>query len=415
VNESSDKNQHLPEVERQMHLLLRGTEHVISAEQLRARITRSLIRKTPLRVKLGVDPTAASLHLGFTLGLRKLRQFQDLGHIAVLIIGDATAMVGDPTGRNKARPRLDAATVDANATHYLEQAMKILSPERLEVRRNGEWLKRLDFTGFIELASRSTVARMLERDDFSKRWKEGVAIQLHEFLYPLLQGTDSVAIQADVELGGSDQLFNLLVGRDLQEQHGQEPQICLTTPLLLGLDGQRKMSKTYDNWIGINESPDEMMLKVMRISDSMLRDWMLLLTDMSDEEIAAALHTNVNPRDSKLELGRRIVAGYWGKDAAVAAAEGWLKRVSRKEVDAASATILLPDEWRHTPPTALELLMHTGWFQSKGEARRQLEQRAVSLNERRIENSSERLALEVGAVLRVGKQRLATLQWKALD
>lgn len=400
------------EVERQLAVLLRGTEQVISREQLAERLTRSITRGEPLRVKLGVDPTAAQLHLGFTLGLRKLRQFQDLGHIAVLIIGDATAMVGDPTGRNKARPRLDAATVDANATHYLEQAMKVLAAERLEVRRNGEWLKRLDFTGFIDLAARSTVARMLERDDFSKRWKEGVAIQLHEFLYPLLQGADSVAVHADVELGGSDQLFNLLVGRDLQEQHGQAPQICMTTPLLLGLDGQRKMSKTYDNWIGINEPPEEMMLKVMRITDGMLRDWMVLLTDLDETAIAALLADGVNPRDAKLELGRRIVACYWGEAAAIAASEAWLRRVSRKETDAAVPILHLPGEWRGREVALLELLMHTGWFQSKGEARRQLEQRAVSIGERRIENPAERLCCEAGMLLRVGKQRLALLQWK---
>ncbi len=402
------------EVERQLQILLRGTEQVISREQLAERLGRSLARREPLRVKLGVDPTAAALHLGFTLGLRKLRQFQDLGHIAVLIIGDATAMVGDPTGRNKARPRLDAATVDANATHYLEQAMKVLSPERLEVRRNGEWLKRLDFDGFIDLASRSTVARMLERDDFSKRWNGGVAIQLHEFLYPLLQGADSVAVRADVELGGRDQLFNLLVGRDLQEQHGQVPQICMTTPLLLGLDGQRKMSKTYDNWIGINESPEEMMLKVMRITDGMLRDWMLLLTDLDEAAIAGLLAVGVNPRDAKLELGRRIVACYWGEAAAMAAAEAWLRRVSRKETDATVPVLLLPGEWQGREVSLLELLVHTGWFQSKGEARRQLEQRAVSLGERRIENPAERVCCEAGMLLRVGKQRLAMLQWKEL-
>ncbi len=400
-----------PRVSAQLALLQRGVHDLISRTELAAALTKSMATGRPLRVKLGVDPTSASLHLGFTLGLRKLRQFQDLGHQAVLIIGDATAMVGDPTGRNKARPRLDASTVDAHAKHYLEQACRILNRETLEVRRNGEWLKALDFSSFIELASRSTVARMLERDDFQKRWKEGTAIQLHEFLYPLLQGQDSVAVQADVELGGRDQLFNLLVGRDLQQQHGQTPQVCMTTPLLIGTDGVRKMSKSYDNHVGIDESADDMILKVMRINDAMLRDWMLHLTRFDDAQIEALLGAGTNPRDAKLALGKSIVADYHGAEAADQAAEGWLRRVSRKETDESLALLVVPSAWAGQDISVLELLMHSGWFASKGEARRQLEQGAVNIGAERISGHQAHATLHGGEVLRVGRQRSARISF----
>lgn len=397
----------LAEVARQKAIILRGTIECLSEADLERKLYRSIEKKRPLRVKLGVDPTADLLHLGFSVGLGKLRAFQDLGHQAVLIIGDATARVGDPTGRNLARPRLTLEDVRRNAAGYLDQAARILDLEKAEVVRNGDWLAQFDFEGMVRLASRATVAQMLERDDFAKRHRDGVPIHLHELIYPLLQGWDSVEVRADIELGGSDQLFNLLVGRDLQSQEGQESQVCITTALLVGLDGQKKMSKSFGNTIGITEAPEEMMKKVMRIDDALLADWFLLLTETSEADIKALLESGQNPRDLKLELGRRIVARFHDEAAGARAAEAWLAEVSRKE---------LPDELPECSVASLpgkvpllDLLVTAGFAKSKSEARRLVTQGAVSLDGERLEDPLGSLRPRGGEVLRAGKKKICRL------
>ncbi|MFO0985627.1 MAG: tyrosine--tRNA ligase [Planctomycetota bacterium] len=252
-------------VERQLQVVMRGVVKCVDEHELKGKLARSLASKRPLRIKLGVDPTAPDIHLGHTVVLRKLRQFQDLGHCAVLIIGSGTAMVGDPTGKDRTRPTLTADEVDRNAASYLEQAGKIIDLQRTEIQKNGDWFRAMGFFDFVKLAARMTVARMLERDLFQTRLREGNPISIHEFIYPLMQGWDSVKVRADVELGGTDQLFNLLVGRDLMREEGMEPQVCLTTPLLEGLDGTAKMSKSLGNYVGVDFEPSDMFGKIMSI------------------------------------------------------------------------------------------------------------------------------------------------------
>jgi tyrosyl-tRNA synthetase len=309
------------DIDRQLRLLTANAVDVISAAELR----RKLERHTPLRVKLGIDPTASDIHLGFAVVLRRLRTFQDLGHKAVLILGDFTAMVGDPSGKSATRPRLSKEEVDAHAQTYVEQIGEILdtSPERLEVRRNSEWLAPLGMEEILRLTSQVTVARMLERDDFAKRYAGGVAISLMEFLYPLLQGLDSVEVRADVELGGTDQLFNLIMGRHLQERAGQEPQVVLTTPLLVGLDGEQKMSKSLGNYIGIKDPPRDQFGKVMSIKDELLPMYSRFATgwdpDRIDEAVGSLESGALHPNAAKRTIGRAVVDLYHGEGAGVEA------------------------------------------------------------------------------------------------
>ena len=309
------------DVDRQLALLTAGAVDVISEADLRKKLERG----TPLRVKLGIDPTASDIHLGFAVVLRRMRLFQDLGHTAVLIIGDFTAMVGDPSGKSATRPRLTKHEVDTHAQSYIEQATRILDPvpERLEIVRNSEWLARIDMEGVLQMTSQVTVARMLERDDFAKRYQGGVAISLMEFLYPLLQATDSVEVRADVELGGTDQLFNLIMGRQLQKQAGQESQIVLTTPLLVGLDGEQKMSKSLGNYVGIAESPAEQFGKLMSIPDASMPAYFQYATDWPPERIAEATEQLISgvlhPNAAKRLLGRSVVDLYHGPEAGSAA------------------------------------------------------------------------------------------------
>ena len=304
----------------QLDALRRG----VVATTTEAELSAKLARGKPLRVKLGVDPTAPDLHLGHTVVLRKLRQFQDLGHRAVLIVGDFTALIGDPSGRDKTRPTLTREAIEANAKTYLDQAAKVLdsSPDRLEVVYNSRWLRPLSFEKLLALCGQVTVARFLERDDFSKRHKEGVPIGLHEFLYPIMQGYDSVEVRADVELGGTDQTFNLMAGRDLQRSHGQEPQVALTLPILVGLDGARKMSKSYGNHIGVSEDPDAQYGKAMSIPDAAMKDWFTLVTGVPLDEAAALCDAaKTHPRAAKDRLAREVVRTYHGEAAASAASE----------------------------------------------------------------------------------------------
>jgi tyrosyl-tRNA synthetase len=362
-----------------------GATNLISEADLR----KKLARGTPLRVKLGIDPTASDIHLGFAVVLRKLRQFQDLGHTAVLILGDFTAQVGDPTGRSATRPRLAPEQIDENLGTYQAQAGLILRPDRLEVRRNSEWLGPLGADGLLGLAGRATVAQMLERDDFSKRYAAGQPISVMELLYPLLQGYDSVVVRADVELGGSDQLFNNLVGRELQEKEDQEPQVVLTTPLLEGLDGVNKMSKSLGNYIGITEPPAEQFGKVMSIPDSLLPRYMLLATgwhpDRVEAETGRLASGELHPNAAKRLLARTIVGLYHG-DGAGAAAEAAFDQVFKKHgvPDDVPEFELRPEHLVDGRIRLARLVALAGLAPSNSEARRKITEGAVRLNGERL-------------------------------
>ena len=398
-------------IDRQMEILLRGCDHVYTADELEQRLTAG----RRLRVKLGMDPTAPDLTLGHTVVLRKLRQFQDLGHKAVLIIGDYTAMIGDPTGRSKTRPILTKEQVEENAATYLEQAGRVLdmSADKLEIRHNSEWLTPLTFADVIRLMSQMTVARMLERDTFAVRQAEGKEIYLHELLYPLMQARDSVAIEADVELGGTDQTFNNLCGRDFQRNAGQPPQIVVVTPLLVGTDGKEKMSKSLGNYIAITDPPGEMFGKVMRIPDPMMYSYFELLTDVPEEQIATLTDLSAgNPRDSKEQLAKIIITQYHSAEAAEAAAAEF------RRVHGGGGTGL-PDEIPDIvmPGSAvndgkvvpLDLVTHCGFAESRGAARRLIAERGVRLNGEAIEDAVTPLAIKTGDILQRGKRRFVRL------
>jgi tyrosyl-tRNA synthetase len=399
------------DVNKQLEILLRGCDHVYTPEELRLRVESG----KRLRAKLGMDPTAPDLTLGHTVVLRKLRQFQDLGHIAVLIIGDYTARVGDPSGRSKTRPVLSAEEVEKNAQTYLKQAGKVLdlSPDKLEVRYNGEWLSKLTFADVLRLMSQMTVARMLERDTFATRQAEGKEIYLHELLYPLMQGKDSVAIESDVELGGTDQTFNNLCGRDLQRNAGQPPQIVMTMPLLVGTDGKQKMSKSLGNYIAITDPPSEMFGKIMRISDELMRSYFELLTDVSEPRIAELTAPGgVNPRDAKEELARTIITQYHSADAAESAAQEF------RRVFGGGGTGL-PDDIPEVAIPAGSLsdgkmnpidLITLCFGGTRTEARRLIDERGAKLNGVSIEDYNAPIAIKSGDVLQRGKRKFARLR-----
>ena len=391
----------------QLDALRRGVVAVTTEAELKAKLERSAASGKPLRIKLGVDPTAPDIHLGHTVVLRKLRQFQDLGHLAVLLIGDYTARVGDPTGREKTRPALSQEAIEANATTYLDQAGRVLdtAPGRLEVVRNGDWLGPLPFAKLLTLAAQVTVARFLERDDFSERHKKGVPIGLHEFLYPVMQGYDSVAIRADVELGGTDQTFNLLVGRDFQREAGQEPQVAMTLPILVGLDGARKMSKSYGNHIGVSEDANSQFGKTMRIDDKFMEDWFTLLTTVPFEMIDTLIDpAKTHPREAKDRLAREIVRTFHGEAAALAASEHFAKVISRKE---------LPDEIPVMTLTGLHFgdeiplpnaMKALGITSSTSSARVLIAQGAVVIKDEKITDVNYKWRANPDDVWKVGKK-----------
>lgn len=397
--------------------LLAGTAEVVPEDGL----ARKLELGRPLRVKLGLDPTAPAVTLGWAVVLRKLRQFQDLGHVAVLIVGDFTARVGDPSGRNETRPRLSREEVDAYAERLLDQFWLILDRDRTELRRNSEWLERLTMEDVLHMTAQATVARMLERDDFAKRYAQGRPITIMELLYPLLQGMDSVAVRADVELGGSDQLFNLLVGRDLQRAHGQEPQVALTMPLLVGTDGVQKMSQSLGNYIGITEDPDSMFGKVLRIPDEFIVEYRRLTIDFftdpgETERVAAGLADGTrDPWTEKRRLAREIVDLYHGPGAG-AAAEERFDRVHREhQLPEEVPEVVLEPSWA-TPEGRFwlpNLLVRTGLAGSKAEARRLIVQGGVRLDGRPLTDPEAELELEElrGRVLQVGRRRFVRLRW----
>jgi tyrosyl-tRNA synthetase len=397
-----------------MDLIKYGAVEIIPEDELVKKIERSIKTGKPLKVKLGCDPTKPDLHLGHSVVLRKLRHFQELGHIAVLIIGDFTAMIGDPSGRSKTRPQLSFEETRVNGQTYFEQAKKILLPERVEIRYNSEWLGKMTFEDVIRLASKYTVARMLERDDFSKRYKSGEPISIHELLYPLAQAMDSVAIEADVELGGTDQKFNLLVGRDIQREFGQEPQVIITMPLLVGTDGVEKMSKSLDNYIAFNDPPFEMYGKTMSIPDELIYDYFLLTTDLSPTEIENIKKQlndpSVNPRDLKRRLAWELVRMYHGVEEANKAQEEFDKIFVRKEIPEELEEFEI--EQGDGKIRIVELLVQTGLANSKSEAKRLIQLGGVSIDGVKINDIDATVELDKSFVIKVGKRKFLKIKPK---
>jgi len=398
----------------QLLALRRGAAEIVSEEELLAKLERSLRTGVPLRVKLGADPSAPDLHLGHALVLRKLRQFQDFGHQVVFLIGDFTGMIGDPTGRSEARKPLSAQEIQANAETYKRQIFRILDPGRTEIRFNGEWLGRMNFAEVIRLASQYTVARILERDDFQNRYKEGHPIGVHEFLYPLAQGHDSVVLKADVELGGTDQKFNLLVGRELQRADGQEPQVALITPLLEGTDGVQKMSKSLGNYIGIDEPAREIYGKTMSIPDSLIVRYAELAAGMSLEVV----HTiqqgledgSLHPRVAKAEVAKKVVAIYHGEQAALEAALEF-DRIFREKGLPDDIPVFEPpeghidqDEWLKNTVSIAWLVAASGGTRSLSEARRLIRQGGVSLDGHPVRDERLQVPMDREHLLKVGKR-----------
>ncbi|MEA2507559.1 MAG: tyrosyl-tRNA synthetase [Actinomycetota bacterium] len=395
----------------QLQPLLYGAEHVVRREDLEERIKE----RRPLRVKLGLDPTRPDVTLGWAIPLRKLRDFQDAGHIAVLIVGDFTTRIGDPSGQNQTRPQLSKEEVVGFAQAVLDQFMDILSEENLEVRYNSEWLEPLDFAGILRLTSRYTVAQMLERADFAKRFKEHRPISIIEFLYPLAQAYDSVAVEADVELGGTDQLFNLLVGRDIQQAYGQRPQVCMTMPLLEGTDGVQKMSQSLDNYVTIRERPEEMFGKLMSIPDAMIPRYAFLAACMPQENVAsleaAAAAGGPEAGDAKREVARAIVALYHGRRAAGEAEAAFDRRFKQREAPEEMPEVAIP-------PSAVDgdsvylprVLAELGLAGSRSEARRLISQGGVRINGEPVAGEEQPVEDLVGATLQVGKRRFVRLK-----
>ncbi len=394
-----------------MDLIKRGTSEIIPEEELVQKLEKSLKENKPLNIKLGCDPTRPDLHLGHSVVLRKLAQFQQLGHQAILIIGDFTGMIGDPSGRNSSRPPLSFEEARENGKSYFEQASKILDRVKTKIVHNSEWLGKMTFEDVIKLASKYTIARMLERDDFTKRYKGGIPISMHEILYPLAQAMDSVAIKSDVELGGTDQKFNLLVGRDIQREFGIAPQVILTMPLLVGTDGVEKMSKSLDNYIGINESPKEIYGKTLSIPDDLIYLYFVLTTDATNQELRQfeqeLTNKEVNPRNIKRSLARKLVEMYHSSEAALDA---------EAEFDNIFVKKGLPDEIEefNVDPSIkeldiLDLIVTVGFAPSKGEARRLVSQGGVTVDGEKIADIKEIIKLDGTKILKVGKRKFIKL------
>ncbi len=404
----------MSELSRQMDLILRGAVEVIQPSELEAKLTRSIQEKRPLRVKAGFDPTAPDLHLGHTVLIHKLKHFQDLGHEVIFLIGDFTGTIGDPSGVSETRTALTKAQVLENAKTYQRQIFKILDPQKTTVEFNSRWMSAMTAEGLIQLAAHYKVARMLEREDFHKRYQEQKPISIHEFLYPLIQGYDSVVLKADVELGGTDQKFNLLVGRDLQRDFGQEPQVVLTMPLLEGTDGVRKMSKSLGNYIALEDRPEDMFGKVMSISDTlMLRYYELLTTD--DLTRVQSLH----PMDAKQALAERLVARYHGEEAGRRARAAFQQKFREREFPAepdARVVLTKADVQDAATPAIgiVELVVRTGLVPSKSEARRLVVQGGIEVDEQKQTDPNSTLALEPGHQyrLRVGRRKFAIAEYR---
>jgi len=393
------------DTEAQLRVALRGCDELLVQAEFAQKLARSQATGIPLRIKLGLDPTAPDIHLGHTVVLNKMRQLQDLGHTVIFLIGDFTSMIGDPSGRNTTRPPLTREQIAENAKTYYAQASLVLDPAKTEIRYNSEWCDPLGARGIIQLASRYTVARMMERDDFTKRFKGGVPISVHEFLYPLMQGYDSVALKSDLELGGTDQKFNLLVGRELQKEYGQEPQCILTMPLLEGTDGVEKMSKSKNNYIGIGEAPDSMFGKLMSISDTLMWRYFELLSFDSLEDIAklrAETEAGRNPRDAKVQLAQEIITRFHSKQAAQEALANFEARFRDGVIPEDMPEVTLPG----APLGVLKVLREAGLVASGTEAQRNVEQGGVKIDSVKVEDKG--LTLPAGTyVIQVGKRKFA--------
>jgi len=391
-------------VNKQISLIRRGTEEIIPEEELRNKLERSIKTNEPLNVKLGCDPSRPDLHIGHSVVLRKLRHFQDLGHQAILVIGDFTAMIGDPSGRNKTRPQLTIEEARDNAKTYLDQAKAILNMKNLKVCYNSEWLNKMSFSQVIKLSSSTTVARMLERDDFTKRYASEVPISLHEFLYPLAQAQDSVELVSDIELGGTDQKFNLLMGRNLQKDIGQDPQCIITMPILEGTDGVEKMSKSYGNDIGISDSANDMYGKTLSIPDDLMISWYRLAADIDEndlKDISKNLEKNlINPMELKRELARKIVSIYYDKEKAIDAENHFNKITVSKGI---------PDEideyYLNKETLLINIIVESGMLKSKSEARRMIKQSAVRIDGESVKDIQYSLKPGQEKILKVGKRR----------
>lgn len=398
-----------PTVNQQLAIIKRGAVEIVPENELIKKLKVSQKKNTPLRIKLGCDPTRPDLHLGHSVILRKMRQFQDLGHHIILIIGDFTALIGDPTGQNKTRPSLTAEEIKENAATYLDQAGKILDRDKTEIVYNADWLGPISFEGVIKLSSKLTVARMIERDDFSKRFNNNEPISLHEFLYPLAQGQDSVHLESDVELGGTDQKFNLLVGRDLQRDAGQDPQVCLMMPLLEGTDGTLKMSKSYDNYIGISEEPNDMYGKVLSIPDELIYRYYELVTDIPTDELPGIRKkAKEDPRNTKHDLAFTITRMYHGEEQAKSARQHFEQTVVNKEI---------PDdapEIKFEPGSSvrlLDIISDANMTQSNGQTKRLIKQGGVSIDDEKVSDINLELTFNDGDqyTLKVGKRKYAKL------
>ncbi len=393
----------------QVDQLKRGTVEIFTEAELAVKITEASKTSRQLRIKLGLDPTSPDIHLGHTVVLRKMRQFQDLGHKAVLIIGDYTARIGDPTGQNATRPILSPEQIRENAKTYFEQAGKILntSVNRLEIRYNSEWLEKLTLIELIQIAAKKTVAQMLQRDTFKKRLQADVDVYTHEFLYPLMQGYDSVMVKSDVELGGTDQTFNNLVGRDIQKAYNQKPQVVITMPILVGLDGNEKMSKSKGNYVGVTDEPNDMFGKIMSISDDMMENYFTLLTDRTIEQIKELVNPDkTHPKQAKVLLGKTIVSQLYNEAAAQNAAE---------EFDRVFAQGRLPDEIPDVnisaePVAASKLLLHCKLVSSGGEAKRMIKQSAAGIDGKKLDDPHTEITPKDGMIIRVGKRKFARLK-----
>ncbi len=401
-------------IEEQLKVINRGVAELISEGELKKKLEKAAEEDRPLRVKLGLDPSAPDIHLGHTVVLQKLKQFQDLGHQVILLIGDFTGRIGDPTGKSKTRPQLTEEQIKENAKTYQEQIFKVLDPDKTELVFNSEWLGEMDFADVINLSANYTVARMLEREDFSQRYKNNQAISIHEFFYPLMQGYDSVAIEADVELGGTDQKFNLLVGRDLQKEYGQDPQVIIMMPILEGLDGVKKMSKSLGNYIGINDKPSDMYGKVMSIPDKLLIRYFELLTDISLEELkdlkSGINNGEVHPMEAKKRLAKTIVIKYYDEAAAKEAAKEF-ERVFKegKLPDDMLEVEIKSDDLEDGEMWIVKLVAATGLVDSNSQARRMIKQGAVKIDDEKYDKINLDVEVKDGMVVRIGKRRFAKI------
>jgi len=405
------------DVNQQINLLKRGVAEIVPEEELIKKLEKSLKENRPLRIKLGLDPTAPDLHLGHTVVLRKLKQFQDLGHQIIIVLGDATGCVGDPSGKSETRKQLTRDVVLANAATYQKQLFKVLDEDKTEVVFNSTWFNKMEFIEVLNLASKYTVARMLEREDFSQRFKDGRPISIHEFFYPLMQGYDSVALEADIELGGTDQKFNLLMGRTLQKEFAQEPQVTLMMPILEGTDGVQKMSKSLGNYVGINESPDEIYGKLMSIPDELMIRYFELVTEVPMEEVKAMSiglgKGELHPKEVKQKLAREVVTMYHDEQAAQVAEERF-NNLFQKGVlpDDMPEVELESEELEDGEIGIIKLLVSTKLAPSNSEARRLIQQGGVKINEEKIDDVNAMVRAEDGLVVRAGKRKFLRIRLK---